>query len=37
MYKQELLDFAKSLGVTPANNDMTKEELRAGVDEKLGS
>ena len=37
MNKQELLEFAKSLGVSPANNDMTKEELRAGVDEKLGS
>ena len=36
MTKQELLEFAKQLGVSPANNDMTKEELRAGIDAKLG-
>lgn len=35
MTKPELLDQARSLGVTPANNDMTKEELRAGIDAKL--
>lgn len=35
MTKQELLDRARSLGVSPANNDMTKEELRAGIDAKL--
>lgn len=34
MTKQELLDHARSLGVSPANNDMTKEELRAGIDSK---
>lgn len=33
--KEELLAFAKSLGVRPANAAMTKEDLRAGVDEKL--
>jgi len=33
MTKAELLDHAKSLGVSPANNDMTKEELRAAIDE----
>jgi hypothetical protein len=35
MTKAELLEYAKELGVSPANNDMTKEELRAGVDAKL--
>jgi len=35
MTKGELLDHARSLGVSPANNDMTKEELRAGIDAKL--
>ena len=34
MTKQQLLDYARSLGVSPANNDMTKEELRAGIDAK---
>jgi hypothetical protein len=33
--KQELLEEARRLGVSPANNDMTKEELRAGIDAKL--
>jgi len=33
MTKAELLDYAKQLGVSPANNDMTKEELRAAIDE----
>ena len=33
--KQELLEFAKSLGISPANNDMTKSELRAGIDAHL--
>jgi len=33
MTKAELLDYARSLGVTPANNDMTKEELRAAIDQ----
>ena len=31
MTKAELLEHAKSLGVTPANNDMTKAELIAGI------
>jgi hypothetical protein len=35
MTKAELLAYAKQLGVEPANNDMTKDELRAGVDAKL--
>jgi hypothetical protein len=35
MTKAELLAYAQSLGVTPANNDMTKDEIRAGVDAKL--
>jgi hypothetical protein len=35
MSKSELLDYAKQLGVKPANNDMTKEELRQGIDEYL--
>lgn len=35
MTKQQLLEYAQTLGVSPANNDMTKAELRAGVDAKL--
>jgi hypothetical protein len=35
MTKAELLEYARSLDVSPANNDMTKEELRAAVDAKL--
>ena len=33
MSKDELLAKAQELGVTPANHGMTKEELRAGIDE----
>lgn len=33
--KDELLELAKSLGVSPANAAMTKDELRGGVDEAL--
>jgi hypothetical protein len=33
MTKAELLDHARSIGATPANNDMTKEELRAAIEE----
>ena len=32
MTKSELLDYAKQHGVSPANNDMTKDELRAAID-----
>jgi hypothetical protein len=32
MSKAELLEHAKSIGVSPANNDMTKDELRAAID-----
>jgi hypothetical protein len=35
MTKAELLAHAQALGVSPANNDMTKDELRAGIDAKL--
>jgi hypothetical protein len=35
MTKAQLLEYAQSLEVSPANNDMTKDELRAGIDEKL--
>ena len=35
MTKAELLAYAQQLGVSPANNDMTKDELRAGIDAKL--
>jgi hypothetical protein len=31
MTKAELLEHARELGVTPANSDMTKEELRAAI------
>jgi hypothetical protein len=33
MTKAELLEHARSLGVSPANNDMTKDELRAAIDQ----
>jgi hypothetical protein len=33
MTKAELLEHAKSLGVTPANNAMTKEELLAAIEQ----
>ena len=36
MTKPELLEFAQSLDVKPANNDMTKDELRASIFEKIG-
>ena len=35
MTKAELLDYGQSIGASPANNNMTKEELRASVDQKL--
>jgi hypothetical protein len=35
MTKAELLEEARRLDVSPANNDMTKEELRVGIDAKL--
>jgi hypothetical protein len=35
MTKAELLAHAQALGVSPANNDMTKDELRAGIEAKL--
>jgi hypothetical protein len=36
MTKAELLERAKSLGVSPANNDMTKDELRAAIEQHEG-
>jgi hypothetical protein len=36
MTKAQLLDYAKAKGISPANNDMTKEELRAAIDEAEG-
>jgi hypothetical protein len=33
MTKEELLDHARSLGVSPANHAMTKDELRQAIDE----
>lgn len=35
MTKEQLLEHAQQLGVTPANHSMTKDELRAGIDDKL--
>jgi hypothetical protein len=35
MTKDELLAHAQDLGVSPANNAMTKDELRAGIEAKL--
>jgi hypothetical protein len=32
MTKAELLDYARAHDVTPANNDMTKDELRASIE-----
>jgi hypothetical protein len=34
MTKDELLEHARTLGVSPANAAMTKDELRAGIDAK---
>jgi hypothetical protein len=34
MTKAELLDHAKAIGASPANSDMTKDEIRASIDEK---
>jgi hypothetical protein len=36
MTKDELLAFAQRIGVKPANAAMTKDDLRAGVDARLG-
>jgi len=33
MTKAELLAYAREQGVSPANNDMTKDELRAAIDD----
>jgi len=33
MTKDQLLEHAQSLGVSPANASMTKDELRAGIDQ----
>jgi hypothetical protein len=35
MTKEQLLEHAQNLGVSPANHAMTKDELRAGIDAKL--
>jgi hypothetical protein len=32
MTKEQLLEHAQQLGVSPANAGMTKDELRAGID-----
>jgi len=34
MTKAELLAYAQSIGVSPANNDMTKDEIRDGINAK---
>ena len=36
MTKAELLAYAREQGVSPANNDMTKDELRAAIDDATG-
>ena len=33
MSKAELLEYARSVGAKPANNDMSKDELRASIAE----
>jgi hypothetical protein len=35
MTKDQLLEYAQELGVSPANAAMSKGDLRAGIDEKL--
>ena len=37
MTKAELLAYAREQGVSPANNDMTKDELRAAIDDAAGA
>ena len=37
MTKAELLAYAREQGVSPANNDMTKDELRAAIDDATGA
>jgi hypothetical protein len=32
MTKDELLEYARELGVSPANKNMTVDELRAGIE-----
>ena len=34
--KDELLEYARQIGASPANNAMTKEELQASIDEAEG-
>ena len=36
MTKAELLDYAREIGASPANNDMTKDEIRASIDQVEG-
>ena len=36
MTKDELLEHAQSIGASPANKNMTKDELRAAIDEHTG-
>ena len=36
MTKDELLDYARSIGASPANASMTKDELRDAIDEVEG-
>jgi hypothetical protein len=36
MTKDELLAYGQSLGITPMNAGMTKEEIRAGIDAHQG-
>jgi hypothetical protein len=36
MTKEELLDYARSRDISPANGGMTKDELRASIDEAEG-
>jgi hypothetical protein len=35
MTKAQLLEYAQELGLSPANQTMSKDELRAAVDQKL--
>ena len=36
MTKAELLAYAQSQGISPANNDMTKEQIRESIDSHEG-
>jgi hypothetical protein len=36
MSKEQLIDYARERGISPANRDMSKAEIRASIDEAEG-